>query len=42
LLSLPVMTRRTAARAMAQRYPWSSTVTSLLDRYADATQLSAW
>jgi alpha-1,6-mannosyltransferase len=40
VLALPVTARRAAARAMAQRYPWSSTVTSLLDRYADATQLS--
>jgi alpha-1,6-mannosyltransferase len=40
LLAMPVSKRRPAARAAAERYPWSATVSSLLDRYASATQLS--
>jgi alpha-1,6-mannosyltransferase len=41
LLALPVNHRRVAARSMAERFPWSATVASLLDRYAEATELAA-
>jgi alpha-1,6-mannosyltransferase len=37
LLSLPAGQRRAAARAAAQRYPWSATVARLLDGYAGAS-----
>jgi alpha-1,6-mannosyltransferase len=40
LLAMPVEHRRSAARAVAERYPWSATVTGLLDRYAKATELA--
>lgn len=36
LLALPAVLRRAAARATAERYPWSETVTRLLDGYARA------
>ncbi|MBF6330289.1 glycosyltransferase [Nocardia transvalensis] len=35
LLTIPEHRRRTAARRTAERFPWSTTVTTLLDLYAD-------
>jgi alpha-1,6-mannosyltransferase len=40
LLAVPARQRRIAARSAAQRYPWTHTVASLLDRYETIAQQS--